>query len=494
MDSPKLVDIIDDVRSKTGARVVVLGEEHDSRASVQYIRDSLEDLRSRGIKTIYLEMASDMQPLLDNALKGDPKAQKELRGKYETWWHYGGTEGAQQRYDLAFEANKAGIKVKAIDMQTHGDHLHRYNSLPNAAGEIEDASGRFAFADAVMAKNIKEMDDGAAAIVLVGRSHTYRYDAHNKTEELATSSDPADPDAPHKNVAYPVYRSEHGGLDTRLNALNIQTTSIDFTGSNGKAFSLEKSNDQQNDFRLIVPREDAPKPPESRAFPIQRNLERLAILYEQAGRQADAEGHSNLSPGLNKMSSSLRDIVKTMENPAFLGKSFNQQTTSLRDSFEAIRQQSLKPYTTATQEISRQTTVPVGSPIHPNDAVAIIGDEALKTALEASLRITELDQSSMEIARFQLMAIDNQVMHYPDAETEKSWKRAPMKLAGDSERITSLNHTSNTTQVDAYDHFSKAPNVNVHWQAAQSSLTLPDAPSSDQNLTKNLAPKPLASP
>jgi hypothetical protein len=385
----KLDEAIDQVRAETGARMFVLGEEHSQTNSVQYIRDSLNDLKSKNINTLYVEMPSDMQPLLDKALQGDPASQRDLRLKHEQWWFYGGTDAAQQRYDLLFDANKAGIKVQAIDMSSRMDHMHRYNQLSDKPSDA--LSARIGIDDPVIARNIERLDDGGQAILLIGKGHTYKYSEDGHVENTSAGW-------------MPVYQSAHGGIDQRLNDRGIKAASIDFNTIQEGDISLDKGDGQQSDFEISIPGHVASQ---SSAYHISAGYrvywDRLATIYEQAGTEASVSGDAAKSQQYDKAAHEISGLSKTLDDPRFLKMTTDQQVDTLKNKLDKVNRQ-IEPLE-----------------IGMDNEILQYGSMVTRTKW-----LMPKDGETSE-QTFRKVVQDNQSLNTP--ESRALWQKDPMKLA-----------------------------------------------------------------
>lgn len=313
------------VREETGARIIALGEHHNYIGNIKYIRANLEGLKADGNTTFYLEVGANQQPMFDKALSGDVAAQRELRLNYERWWgFYGGTEAAQQRYDMLFDAKNAGLRVLCVDMDDRMDHMQRYNKLVDDETD-QPISARLGIGDAVLAGNIKRFDDGQQGFLLVGKAHTYNAAPGGHIEDRGTADE----------AGY--YQSQHGGTTERLNALGIKTASIDFSGVPGGDGSLSKGDGRSSDYNLAIEEEKFDdRGPYHFSTGYRVYWDRLANVYDHAAitdeKFVGKKGVSEYE-GLAK---DLRGLSTMLDNPAFLKRTPEQQEQQLKKEISRI--------------------------------------------------------------------------------------------------------------------------------------------------------------
>lgn len=318
-DRIRLREQVSRVRDETGARVIALGEEHNYIGNIKAIRADISGLQADGYKSLYLEIGTNQQDLIDKALGGDKNSQRDLRLKFERWFgFYGGTEAAQQRYDMLFDARRAGMRVLAVDMDDRRDHMQRYNSLVENE-EHQILSARLGIGDAMISANIKRLDDGNPGLLLIGKAHTYNAAPGGHIENLGVHDG---------DVGY--YQSQHGGTSQRLNALGIKTASIDFKGALSDAGALEKGDGRGSDYNLLLPYEDYEDKAKYHISTGYRVYwDRLANVYDHAEAVAEVDGGRAYSSEYRKLANDLRDLGRMLDDPAFNKLSSQQQETRL---------------------------------------------------------------------------------------------------------------------------------------------------------------------
>lgn len=400
-EGQSLDKVVDQIRQETGARMIVLGEKHNQQNTIQYIRDSLPDLKTKGVSTLYLELPSNIQPMMDKALQGDEKAQRDLRMRYEQWFgSYGGPEGAQQRYDMLFEANKAGIRVKCSDVDELNESMQRYNTMDNEKPDGQsDMASRMIIGNHTLAKNIKEMDDGKAAIFIVGANHTFRAGAEEHIEEI-------------NNEKLSVYNSVAGGVDEQLRERGIPTASVDFTNRQGNTeFKLEKSeNNKSNDYLLHATYEDdSTRTPQNSSCTYRVKWDRLANIFEQAGINAEVSGDKAGAQMYAKAAKEMGTLPRLLDDPNYVKLSTNDAVKVLSDAMERV--------SVAVRPAEERLT----DPIHKKGAEQLHTD----TLFAKGEKDTPDGQQAVRN-----VVNDNEDLNLKGAE--KMWKRPGAPLAGEA--------------------------------------------------------------
>lgn len=306
------------VGAETGARLFVLGENHASIETPDYIREDLHGLKADGVTTLYIELHADLQPLLDKALSGDCDAQRELRNQYEQYWGHGGVWGAQSRYDLLFEANQAGIKVRFVDLVQDQDRLHRENH--GFDDEDGPMAARLALGDAVISHHIRRMDDGGKAVLLIGRAHTYRPQPEGHIETVTGADEPVH-----------FYQSAHGGVEQRLSDAGIKAASIDFFYDDTQpAGEMGKLDSGEADYRINLP---VPNTLTAEPFyfssGMPANAIRIGNIIKEIGMTARAEGDLTRAGALDKLAANVRASTDMLKDPVFLSKPLEEQNVLL---------------------------------------------------------------------------------------------------------------------------------------------------------------------
>lgn len=468
-DIPPLHKVIDDVRESTGARMIVLGEVHTQTDNIQYIRDSLKEMKEKGISTLYVEMPADTQPLLEKALKGDEDAQRDLRLKKERWWgSYSDSEAAQQRYDLLFEANKAGMRVKAIDVESNRDHMDRYN---NDMGK-EDLTARLAIGDPVMARNIQRADDGKGAIFLVGAYHTYQHTSEKDG---------------HTEYGGTVFQSQHGGVDQRLKALGIPTASVDFVPSDGPHdIGVAASDGNRRDYEIIMPFRATPEKPDYHASTGHRVYwDRLANIYEHASDQAVLEGNSKLSKDLDGVSKDVRGLSKMLDDPKFLKNSPEDQAQKIQQEVERINKHvegKIEPFINDELLLNASVTTRAKwmAPTDPANP-----DATWKALIKDNIELHKPEAAAMWKRPGMPLAGETLDATKPNSGLQQSWKTAqaatkPLQTSAPeaapqaSTPAAANSYKSEYAQEsrrEAYEAFSNNPDLQQNWQVAQQATT-----------------------
>ena len=394
-------DNIRQIRQETGARMVTVGEEHITVNTIQYMRDSLPALKSGGINTLYIEVPSDSQPLIDKAIQGDPDSQRDLRLKYEHWFGgYAGSEVAQQRYDLIFDANKAGLRVKCADADKFNDSIQPYIGFGKDSqvsdGFEGDVRTRMAISNPVFARNIKQMDDGKGAILLIGLGHTFRSggDEHNETMGG-------------KQVKF--YNSPVGGVDQQLNDLGIATASADFRRQNDPAFKLQRtSGDNSADYYIDTPPDQrASTDPSGMTTATYRVAwDRMATLFERAGIQAEVNGKPKDAKLCQDAADKLSALPRLLDDPQFVRQSPEAQQHLLAREIENAR-----------------PTIEKGI-----DGIPRLLEAQAAVSMYDRWTLAALDQDTRK-AEIAAIIETNQDIHLSGAE--QMWRRDPMPLAGE---------------------------------------------------------------
>ena len=318
------------VRQETGARVIALGEDHNYAGHVKALRRDFAGLKADGYTSLYLEIGADQQPLIDRALGGDPVAQRDLRLKYERWLgFYGGTEVAQQRYDMLFDAKKAGLRVLCVDMDDAMDHMERFNQI------VEDEtdqilSARLAIGDNRMSENIRRLDDGGLALFMVGKAHTYNAAPGGHLEYRGTPQEEG------------YYQSQLGGADQRLNALGIKTASVDMLGVKSGAGTLSRDDGRSGNYLLTVPEE---KYTGAGGYHVSTGYrvywDRLANIYDHAIEIDKARGSFTHVAGFKKIADDLRGLSTLLDSSDFNRDTPANQEQRLTKAIESVNKRVL---------------------------------------------------------------------------------------------------------------------------------------------------------
>lgn len=323
-----LRDQIANVREETGARVIVLGEQHNYIGNIKALRADFQELKVDGYSSLYLEIGTNHQDLINKSLNGDKVAQRDLRLNFERWFgYYGGTEAAQQRYDMLFDAKKAGLRVLAVDMDDRMDHVQRYGSLVEDE-EGQPLSSRLAIGDAMISKNIKRLDDGGRGLLLIGSAHTYNAAPGGHIENPGTDEE----------AHY--YQSQHGGSSERLNALGIKTASIDFKGVETGIGALERGDGRSSDYNFLIPHE---RYVENAKYHVSSGYrvywERLANVFDHAEIEAENGPNKAHASEYNKISTNLRGLGRMLDDTAFNKLSLPEQAAKLdQTTFRVVSQ------------------------------------------------------------------------------------------------------------------------------------------------------------
>lgn len=343
-----------------GVRGLVLGEEHKNILLPRLITESLPRLKEQGVSTLYVEyLGRDQQELLDQALRGDERAQRSLRADIERGFGYT-AEAAQARYDMIMTAGALGMRVLAADTPRHSlDQTYDYAS---GSTNPELNPDRLGVGDAFMARTVREYDDKKPFLVVLGAAHTSGENFEHVEGGLSNSI--------------------HGGVEARLRAAGIPSVSLDMDIGHSGPYAIERHDGLHSDFKLTLP-EDMKGSSSNLVLETQANAERLGYK-------------------LSKLEATESDPVKRK-----LLADAGQSISELTDAFNSCADKSV------VQSRAESMLMRVG------DAADIVTDRAARGLIESHL--SRLSDRLLSDDPQDNISAD--IQKQSAAETRQSWQR-----------------------------------------------------------------------